>query len=221
MQGDITGLLAGRRGHFLMESGYHSEMWFELESLFERQEQLKPFISELAKRLASHGADAVCGPMTGGAKLAKLISAELGIEYFFAERFERPKTNGFFPVSYVVSRALRESVRGKSVAIVDDAISAGSAVRGTYTDLLACNARPVALGALFVFGDAAARFAQEKGLALEGIRQLSLGIWKPVDCPLCKMGLVVEEVVASRYRGRALKESGSKTINFSEPVGAD
>jgi orotate phosphoribosyltransferase len=197
MQDDIIGLLAGRRGHFQMESGYHSEMWFELESLFERQQQLKPFISELAKRLAAHGADAVCGPMTAGAKLAKLISAELGIEYFFTERFERPETTGFFPVSYLVPPALRESVRGKSVAIVDDAISAGSAVRGTYTDLLACHARPVALGALFVFGDAADRFAQEEGLALEGIGHLTFGIWNPVNCPLCKRGLAVEKVLAT------------------------
>ena len=43
--------------------------------------------------------------------------------------------------------------------LIDDAVSAGSAVRGTHADLLACGARPVALGALFVFGDAAARFS--------------------------------------------------------------
>ena len=39
---------------------------------------------------------------------------------------------------------------------MDDAISAGSAVRGTHADLIDCGALPVALGALVVFGDAAA-----------------------------------------------------------------
>jgi len=196
MQNEITSLLVQRRGHFQMESGYHSEMWFELEALFEREEELRPFVSELAKRLASHGVDAVCGPMAGGAKLAKLTAAELGVEYFFTERTEQPGRTGLFPINYALPQELRESVRGKSVAIVDDAISAGSAVRGSYADILACGARPVALGALFVFGDVAAQFAQEKGLALEGIWGMSFGMWKPVDCPLCKLGLAVEQVAA-------------------------
>ncbi len=74
---------------------------------------------------------------------------------------------------------------------MDDAISAGSAVRGTYADLIACGARPVAVGALIVFGAEAARFAAETHLALEGIEHLPIGIWKPADCPLCATGVVV------------------------------
>lgn len=194
MQDEIIRLLAGRRGHFQMESGYHCEWWFNLDTLFERPEQLRPFVTELAKRLAAHGIDAVCGPMTGGAKLARMVSGELGIEYFFTERFERPGKTGLFPVEYLIPAALREKARGKSVAIVDDAVSAGSAARGTYADLLACGARPVALGALFVLGDAASRFAAEKGLALEGIAPMPFGLWPPPDCPLCKAGLALEKV---------------------------
>src|SRR5882672_9242279 len=98
MQDELIKLLAGRRGHFQMESGYHSERWFKLDSLFARPPQLRPFVSELARRLAVHRIDAVCGPMTGGAKLAQMISEELGIEYFFTERFEQPATTGLFPV---------------------------------------------------------------------------------------------------------------------------
>ena len=63
----ITGLLVQRRGHFRMESGYHSAAWFELGSLFDHPDGLSPFVTELARRLASHGVDSVCGPMTGGA----------------------------------------------------------------------------------------------------------------------------------------------------------
>jgi orotate phosphoribosyltransferase len=192
----ITALLARRRGHFQMESGYHSESWFELGSLFDHPAELRPFVTELARRLSSHGANAVCGPMTGGAKLAELISGELGIGYLVAERSETPEATGLFPVKYRIAAAQRQRARGTSVAIVDDAISAGSAVRGTYADLVACGARPVALGALVVFGDAAARFAAETGLALEGIERTPFDLWLPADCPLCRDGVALHKVAA-------------------------
>jgi orotate phosphoribosyltransferase len=196
MAGTITTLVAGRRGHFLMESGYHSGSWFELGTLFDHPTELRPFVAELAKRLSAHGVEAVCGPMTGGAKLAELIAVELDVAHLVADRFETPKATGLFPVTYRIPEAERHNVRGRSVAIVDDAISAGSAVRGTYTDLIACGARPVALGALIVFGDAAAAFTTQTGLALEGIEQMPLEMWRPAQCPLCGAGMAVETVSA-------------------------
>jgi orotate phosphoribosyltransferase len=53
-----------------------------------------------------------------------------------------------------------------------------------------------ALGALIVFGDAAAVFAKETGLALEGIERMPLDMWQPTQCPLCKAGIAVEIVSA-------------------------
>jgi orotate phosphoribosyltransferase len=196
MPGPITALITSRRGHFLMESGYHSGSWFELDALFDHPAELRPFVAELASRLSPHGIEAVCGPMTGGAKLAELIASELGVAHFVVDRFETPGATGLFPVTYRISDAQRSKVRGRSVAIVDDAISAGSAVRGTYSDLIACGARPVALGALIVFGDAAAALAARTGLALEEIERMPLEVWHPAECPLCKAGIAVETVSA-------------------------
>jgi orotate phosphoribosyltransferase len=194
MPSDLLALLAGRRGHFRMESGYHSELWFNLDRLFEDRARLQPFVDELARRLAAHRIDAVVGPMTGGAKLAALIGAKLGMASFHTERFESPNATGLFPVSYLVPAAQRESLRGKSVAIVDDAISAGSAVKGTHADLLACGGQPVACGALILFGDRADAFATENNLKLEAIARMSFGMWKPGECPLCQTGVPLERV---------------------------
>jgi orotate phosphoribosyltransferase len=191
---ELVQLLAGRRGHFLMESGYHSELWFNLNKLFESQERLDPFVRELAQRLSRYHIEAVCGPMAGGARLAKSISAILDIPYFYTERIEDPIASGFFPIKYRLPEAQRGQIGTQTVAIVDDAVSAGSAMRGTFADLVACGARPVTLGALFVFGGAAANFAAEKGLPLEGIARMSFGMWKPADCPLCMRGIPVEKV---------------------------
>ncbi|MBI2813697.1 MAG: orotate phosphoribosyltransferase [Opitutae bacterium] len=194
MRNDLLKLLAGRRGHFRMESGCHSDQWFNLDRLFDDQARLQPFVDELARRLAAHRFEAVVGPMTGGAKLADLIGAKLGLTSFHTGRHETPGATGLFPVRYVVPAAQRENLRGKRVAIVDDAISAGSAVKGTHTDLLACGARPVACGALLIFGDRADAFATENNLKLEAIARMSFGMWKPGDCPLCKAGVPIEQV---------------------------
>lgn len=198
MQEELITLLAGRRGHFQMESGYHSERWFNLDTLFSQPDRLRPFVAELARRLAVHRIDCVCGPMTGGAKLAELIAAELGVGFFFTERYAPSPSDaaagGLFPIKYLLPAARRAAVRGKLVAIVDDAVSAGSAARGTHADLIACAARPVALGAMFVFGEGAARFAREKNLALESIAQMSFGCWAPAECPLCRNGIALEKV---------------------------
>ena len=194
VQDELIQLLAGRRGHFQMESGYHSEQWFRLDSLFEDESRLQPFVIELARRLAVHRVKAVCGPATGGAKLARMIAGELGLPGFFTERFERPEAGDLFPVGYALPADQIEQVQGLDIAIVDDAISAGSAVRGTYAELVDCRARPVALGALFVFGTAAAEFAGKHGLALEGIVPMSFAMWLPATCPLCRAGVPLEKV---------------------------
>lgn len=194
MQDELIRLLKGRRGHFQMESGYHSEHWFNLDSLFEHPTQMDPFVAELARRLSAHPIDAVCGPMTGGAKLAERVAAELAIDCFFTERFAPPTASGLFPVRYLLPADRRDDVREKAIAIVDDVISAGSAVRGTFADLVTCGARPVAVGALFIFGDAAAHFASANQLPLEGVARMSFGMWVPDECPLCRAGVAVEKV---------------------------
>ena len=195
MAGTVSGLMSRRRGHFRMESGYHSAVWSDLGALFDHPLELRPFVSELAGRLSSHGVDAVCGPQSGGAKLAEMIGSELGVACLVAERFDT-RASGMFPVAYRIPASQRQSASGRSVAIVDDAISAGSAIRGAYADLVACGARPVALGALIVFGDAATRFAADAGLALEGIERLPLDLWLPTDCPLCEAGIALESIAA-------------------------
>lgn len=190
----LLALVAARRGHFCMESGYHAERWHELDRLFRDLAKLAPFVTALAQRLAPYGPEVVCGPQTGGAQLAALLAAELGVPAVDAERFAPMNPTGLFPVKYRVSDAKRERLRGKAIVLIDDAISAGSAIRATHADLLDCGARPVALGALFAFGEPAARFAADHGLGLEALAALPFAIWPPGACPLCAAGAPLETV---------------------------
>lgn len=179
-----------------MESGYHSEWWFNLDVLFDDTARLQPFVDALAHQLQRHDVEVICGPMSGGAKLATLLGETMARPATFSERFESPDATGMFPVRYVIPPNQRAGLVGKRVAIVDDAVSAGSAVRGTYADLVKCGARPIVIGALFIFGQAGEQFAAENKMGVEAIARLPLEIWRPEECPHCRAGEPLEVVSA-------------------------
>jgi nucleotide-binding universal stress UspA family protein len=124
MEEQILGLLPARRGHFLLESGHHGNLWLDLDSLFLRPAALLPVARELARRIGGHGVEAVVGPLVGGAFVAQMVAAELDACFALAER--RVDVQG---VTYAIPDAFHDHLRGRSVAIVDDAINAGSATR--------------------------------------------------------------------------------------------
>ncbi len=193
MQEELLSLIAARKGHFRLESGHHGSLWLDLDPLFVRPGRLHRFVAGLADRLARHGVDAVCGPLTGGAFLAQAVAAALDVEFYYTERVAPAQPGGLYAVTYRLPGGLRERVRGKSVAVVDDAVNAGSALRGSVAELRACGARPAAAGALLVLGVAAASWCAGQGLPLETVAQLPNEIWAPAECPLCAAGEPVED----------------------------
>jgi orotate phosphoribosyltransferase len=195
MQDELIRLLAARKGHFRYESGHHGELWLEIPRLYLRPVRLSWFAAELARRLAQHRIEAVCGPLVEGAFLAQMVAQELDVEFYFAEQFVRPSASGLYAVGYRIPAAIRDDVAGKAIAIVDDVINAGSAVRGAMEDLRACGARPVALGALLVLGATAAAFAASERVELESLASLPNVLWEPSACPLCAAGVPLEGIV--------------------------
>lgn len=180
-----------------MESGHHGDLWLQLETLCLHSRDVRPFAAQLAARLSHHKLDAVCGPLVEGAFIALLVSLELGCDFVYAERFARAKREGLFPVAYQMPKALHAAVKGKRVAIVNDVISAGSAVRGALSDLQAIGANVVAIGALLVLGDSFAGFAAEHHVALETLEKMPRNLWTPAECPLCATGMPLEFLATS------------------------
>lgn len=188
MQDGLLALLGGRHGHFTFESGHHGNRWFDLELLFHRPRAVQPFVDELAERMAAHHFEAVCGPLIEGAFVAQLVAAALDLPFAYAEPTVRPDAGGLYPVTYSIPAVLRPTLHGTSVAIVNDVINAGSAVGGTHAALVACGARPVAIGTLLVLGAWTQGFATEHDLALETLVTLPNEIWTPAECPMCSAG---------------------------------
>lgn len=158
---------------------------------------IRQFAGRLAAQLTSYEVEVVCGPLVEGAFIALLVSLELGCDFVYAERFADTRREGLFPVEYRLPAALQPAVKGKRVAIVNDVINAGSAVRGTFSDLQALGVNVVAIGALLALGDAINEFAAEHHISLEILERMPNNLWTPPECPLCATGMPLEIAGAS------------------------
>jgi len=132
---DPLSLTSPRHGHFRLESGHHSNLWLDLEGLFVQPALVRPFVTRLARALRPHKVAGVCGPLVGGGFLAQMLASAMKAEFFYTERVLPGEGEGLYQAQYHLPHAARSQVRDKRLAIVDDAISAGSAVRATYTEL--------------------------------------------------------------------------------------
>lgn len=190
-------LVNARRGHFRLESGHHSGLWLDLDPLFINTRRIEPFVSALAGAVRPHGVDAVCGPMQGGAFLAQLVAAAMGIDFYFTERARDDAGSGLFGARYSLPPALANRVRGARVAMVDDVMSAGSALRGTFAALQSAGAQPVVAGALLVLGTTGADYFVERGLPVEAVARDEFPHWTPAVCPLCRDDVAIEDLASA------------------------
>jgi orotate phosphoribosyltransferase len=195
---ELFALFDARGGHFRYESGHHGDLWLEIPRIYVRPASLRKFAAELARRLSSHGVEAVCGPLVEGALLAQMVAEELDVDFYFAEPFSRASGDALFPVGYRIPDSLRASAAGKATAVVDDVINAGSAAGGAIAGLRDCGASPVAIASLLVLGASASELAAREGTPLESLGSLSSNLWEPSACPLCASGARLEGIGATR-----------------------
>jgi orotate phosphoribosyltransferase len=181
------GLPAPHEGHFLLESGLHTDRWYDLETLFCDAETITPAIDRLVAELEPHRPTAICGPLVGGAFLAQRIARRLQAAFFYAERTTAP-TGSTFSAVYRMPAAQRAAAHRHRIAVVDDMISAGSSTRATVESIAADGGEVVAVATLFLSGELAVPYFAERGIPLVAVERLPLNLWKAGDCPLCRQG---------------------------------
>ena len=191
MASDIEGL-AVREGHFLLESGLHAATWIDLDTLFLDPQILAPQIAALAAIISGHRISAVCGPLLGGAFVAQAIAIHLGVRFYFAERVRSKPNEGLFQAVYRLPNSQRERAAAERFAVVDDVISAGSAVRATLNELSSLGATTAVVGALITLGDRAASHLTQLGIPLVTLSSQQSTTWEPELCPRCKAGIPLE-----------------------------
>ena len=188
---DLLTALPARQGHFLLESGYHSDLWLTLDGLFAEPARVAPLVAALAEKLRPYEAAAVCGPLVGGAFLAQALAVQLGVTFYYATPTP-PSGDGLFAATYALPPALASAARGQRVAVVDDAISAGSSVRATCESLDWAGATVVVVGSFLVLGGTGAQYFAERGVPIETLSRRDFTVWPRSACPLCARGAPLE-----------------------------
>ncbi len=109
------------RGHFLLTSGRHSDVYFEKFRILERPDVLSALCQELAAAFRESQVELVAGPTTGGIIIAFEVARQLGVPALYVETENGVKT-------------LRRGARveaGTRVLVVDDVLTTGLSVRET------------------------------------------------------------------------------------------
>jgi orotate phosphoribosyltransferase len=125
------------RGHFVLTSGRHSDVYFEKFRILENPIALAGLCSSIAKRFRSE-ADLVAGPTTGGIIVAYEVARQLGIRAVYVE-------------SEGGVRKLRRGARlekGARVLVVDDVLTTGKSVQETIDAVAAAGGVVLGVGVL-------------------------------------------------------------------------
>jgi orotate phosphoribosyltransferase len=184
---DFSELARPWRGHFDLGTGYHGDLWLELDGLFLWPARIRPAVRNLTGHVRQYEPAAVCGPVAGGAFLAQMVAEILGAAFLPAYYEPGP------PARYRLARAARDEIAGWPVAVVDDAVNAGTAVRASCQELRAAGAVPVAVAALLALGPAATAITGPLGLPFHALAALPSQAWPANACPLCAAGTPLDQ----------------------------
>ncbi len=157
----------------------------DLDALFLWPARLRPAAGQLAGHLRQYQPAAVCGPLAGGAFLAQMVAEILGTAFLPA--YDEPG----LPPRYRLPRAARDEITGWRVAVVDDAVNAGTAVLASCHEIRAAGAIPVAVAALLALGQGATVIAGQLGLPFHALATLPSQVW-PGTCPWCAAAIPLD-----------------------------
>jgi orotate phosphoribosyltransferase len=182
------GGLPVRHGHFLLESGLHSDVWIDLDALFVDPQKIEPDLAALAELIKQHDVTAICGPLLGGAFVAQALASRLGLHFYCTERVTSSSGDGLYQAVYRLPKGQRKQAAGERMAVVDDVISAGSSVRATVAELEEVGATVQVVGSLLLLGNKAAEHFSKYRIPVVAPAMRAFEMWEPTNCPHCKAG---------------------------------
>ncbi len=106
------------RGHFLLTSGRHSEVYFEKFRVLEQPHVLSALCAEIAEHYRDAHFDFVAGPTTGGIIIAFEVARQMGLPAVYIETENAVKT----------LRRGKTLVPGSKALIVDDVLTTGTSL---------------------------------------------------------------------------------------------
>ena len=170
---DRTG--AVRRGHFLLTSGLHTDLFLLCAQVMQYPEVLAPLAAAMAAPFQEERVEVVAGPAVGGIILAYEVARQLRARSIFAERRGEGMVlrRGF---------AVRPAERA---LVVEDALTTGGSTRQVIEAIRTAGADVVGVAALVDRSGGAI----DLGVPLHALLVMRVEAWPPEACPLCRAGV--------------------------------
>jgi orotate phosphoribosyltransferase len=160
------------RGHFLLTSGRHSDVYFEKFALLAHPEVLQPLLTQVADGHRDHSIATVVGPTLGGAIIAFELARQLGCRAVYAEADgdRRVLRRGF---------SLEE---GERVLICDDILTTGRSIREVVAMTESYKADIVGISLLLDRSGGKVAF----DYPTSSLASIDATSWDQAECPLCQ-----------------------------------
>lgn len=162
------------RGHFLLSSGRHSDVFAQKFRVLEDPNIAKSFGESLARAFAG-GFDVVVSPAVGAIVLGFATALAGGARFVFTE----------WEGDAMTLRRGFSVDEGERVLVVEDVITTGGSAREVVDLVAAKGAKVIGVGALVDRVDPA---RGDLGAPLKALATLPSRSWDPEDCPLCTSG---------------------------------
>lgn len=166
-----------QQGHFLLNSGLHSEYYFEKFRILENPDATSQLCKIVADEFGSKNVEWVVGPTTGGIIIAFEVARQLGIHSGFAEERDGKRT---------VGRGF--DIKGKRVLIVDDVTTTGRSLIETVDAARAKGAEVIGVAVLID------RLVKELPFSHFSVYKRVVTNFSPEQCPLCKNGIPLQKL---------------------------
>jgi orotate phosphoribosyltransferase len=161
-------------GHFELSSGLHSPQYLQAALVLQYPEFAGKLCSGLAESFRDNKIDLVAAPALGGIIVAHEVARALGVRAIFAEREEgKLKLRRGFSIN-----------KSERVIVVEDVVTTGGSIRETMDVIKDSGGIIKGVGAIIDRSEGKVNL----GFPLISLLSLTIPIYEPKNCPLCKEG---------------------------------
>ncbi len=162
------------KGHFLLTSGRHSDMYLQMANVFSHPVCCEKLSAELASRFCDEPVDVVIGPALGGVILAYEVARKLNAIDMYCEREEgRMRLRRGFTIK-----------KGQKVLIVEDVVTTGASLNEVIELVKKAGGKIVGIGVVVDRTLGTIDF----GIRMESLAQLDIASFAADECPMCENG---------------------------------
>ncbi|MCL4408129.1 MAG: hypothetical protein M1542_06725 [Thermotogae bacterium] len=168
-------------GHFLLESGMHSDTYVECAKTLQYTWRTKEMGNEMALRLQRFAPDCILSLTPNGMIIGYEVARTMDVPFMYLEEDK----NGNLLFTHCLEPAMF-----KNILIVQDFIYDEKLVHKAILTLKERASEPIGLSSMIKMG----QIEKIDGLVVNSIVDISAKVYEPDACPMCKEGIEIVDV---------------------------